>query len=104
VSGGLEAVPGTFNANKNGQSHIQKNSHNLLASPNNMSHGWLFGGIFQRVARAKTLSRRNVFFWLWLIEFFRNKRREYNNFGVQLGQKFLILAEKKNIEVLLVVH
>jgi len=56
------------------------------------------------VARAKTLSRRNVFFWLWLIEFFRNKRREYNNFGVQLGQKFLILAEKKNIEVLLVVH
>jgi len=36
--------------------------------------------------------------------YFRNKRREYNNFGVQLVQKFLILAEKINIEVLLVVH
>jgi len=55
----------------------------------------------------KTFSRRNLKFWLWpitssvVIAF--SEHREYNNFCVQLVQKFLILTEKINIEVLVVV-
>ncbi len=35
---------------------------------------------------------------------FRNKHQEFNNFCVQLVQKFQILTEKINIEVLFVAH
>ena len=40
---------------------------------------------------------------LFLLQFW-NKHQEYNKFCVQLVQKFQILTEKINIEVLLVVH
>ena len=53
--------------------------------------------------RKLIISNLGLHKWPFLLHFW-NKHHEYNNFCVQLVQKFQILTEKINIEVLLVAH
>ena len=64
-----------------------------------------FGGCWAPAGSKRKLiiSNLGLHKWPFLLHFW-NKHHEYNNFCVQLLQKFQILTEKINIEVLLVVH
>ncbi len=64
-----------------------------------------FGGCWAPAGykRKLIISNLGLHKWPFLLHVW-NKHHEYNNFCVQLVQKFQILTEKINIEVLLVAH
>ena len=96
------------NANKNGQSHKKWFSTKVYVSLRQVVYIPTYIELKQHDLFARWPSSTAILdlvleIWPFLLHFW-NKHHEYNNFYVQLVQKFPMLKVKINIKVLLVTH